>query len=397
MAIILSDAGHWKHLLPLTFTRPVGVLRPGILTMAEAWGLMAGQPVGFSTEDHLATKFPGAKADTVREVDASLLPLSELVEAVLRLEAGEALTHRGRTLAFCRAGFEPLEADAWEKLSTTWHAKGYPGEVIAFERPWHLFQHCGRAIQNDFAFLTKHRTSAPLHASNTVIGDPSLIFLEPGATVHASVLNTGNGPIWIGEGAEVMEGSLLRGPVALGAHAQFKMGTKVYGPSAFGPGCRVGGEVNNSVMLGYSNKGHDGFLGNSVLGEWCNLGAGTNNSNLKNTYGRVKVWSYAEENMLDTGLQFCGLVMGDHSKSGIATMFNTGTVVGVCANVFGADFPPKRIPSFAWGGASGFDTYEFERATETAHRVMARRDVELTTEDEAILKEVFKRDSVEEV
>lgn len=395
MAIILSDAGHWKQLLPLTFTRPVGALRPGILSTSEAWGLMAGAPVGFNTENYLAAKFPLVKADVVREVDASLLPIPELVEAVLRLDVGEALTHRGRTLAFCRAGLEPLEADAWEKLSTTWRAKGYSGEVIDHTRTWHLFQHCGRAIQNDFAFLTKHRSSGSLHASNTVIGDPSHIFLEPGATVHASVLNTTNGPIWIGEGAEVMEGSLLRGPIALGAHGQFKMGTKVYGPCAFGPGCRVGGEVTNSVMLGHSNKGHDGFLGNSVLGEWCNLGAGTNNSNLKNTYGRVKLWSYAGENMQDTGLQFCGLIMGDHSKSGIATMFNTGTTVGVCANVFGEGYPPKRIPSFAWGGASGFDTYEFERATETAHRVMARRDVELTDVDEAILLEVFKRDNVE--
>jgi UDP-N-acetylglucosamine diphosphorylase/glucosamine-1-phosphate N-acetyltransferase len=396
MSILLSDADHWKHLLPLTFTRPVGALRPGMLTIAEAWERSTGLPVGYNTEEYLRPKFHAVKADVVREVDATLLPTPDLVVAVRELQVGEALTHRGRSLAFCRAGIEPLETDAWEALTTSWRAKVFPGEVISYERPWSLFQHCGRAILNDFALLTKGRPSQPLHASNTVIGEPSLVFLEEGALVHASILNTNAGPIYIGKDAEVMEGCMLRGPIALGQHAQIKMGAKIYGPSAFGPECRIGGEVNNSVMLGFSNKGHDGFLGNSVLGEWCNLGADTNNSNLKNTYGQVKAWSYVEENMVSTGLQFCGLIMGDHSKSGINTMFNTGTVVGVCSNVFGADFPPKRIPSFGWGGASGFDTHEFERAMETAHRVMDRRGVDFTPVDEEILKVVFHRDNAEE-
>ena len=264
------------------------------------------------------------------------------------------------------------------------------GEPISFTRPWHVFQHCGKAIINDFVLITEGRRSQRIGAQNTVIGDPNLIFLEEGAVVEASILNTNSGPIYIGHGAEVMEGAMLRGPIALGDHAQIKMGAKIYGPSAFGPECRVGGEVNNSVMLGYSNKGHDGFLGNSVLGEWCNLGADTNNSNLKNTYGEVSTWSYAEEKMVNTGLQFCGLIMGDHSKSGINTMFNTGTVAGVCANIFGGDFPPKHIPSFAWGGASGFDTHEFEKALETCKRVMERREVDFTRTDMAILKAVFE-------
>ena len=396
MSIILSDAEHWKRLLPLTFTRPVGALRPGILTIAEAWERLSGSVVGFSTETYLRSKFPGVNAEIVHEVDATLLPTRELVHAVMELRIGEALTHRGRSLAFCRAGIEPLEAGGWEALSTIWRAKVFPGEVISFERPWNLFQHCGRAIVNDFELLTQGRTSQPLDASNTVIGDPSLIFLEPGAVVYASILNTNGGPIHIGQAAEVMEGCMLRGPIALGQHAQLKMGAKIYGPSAFGPECRIGGEVNNCVMLGYSNKAHDGFLGNSVLGEWCNLGADTNNSNLKNTYGEVKVWGYEEENMIGTGLQFCGLVMGDHSKSGINTMFNTGTVVGVCANVFGADFPPKRIPSFSWGGAGGFDTYEFDKAVETCFIVQERRGVKFTVADEELLKEVFHRDNAEE-
>lgn len=396
MAILLSDADHWKHLLPLTFTRPVGALRPGILTIAEAWERRTGMPTGYNTQEYLRPKFHGVKADIIREVDATLLPTPELVNAVLALEVGEALTHRGRSLAFCRAGIEPLEADAWEALTTIWHAKVFPGEVLSFNRPWSIFQHCGRAILNDFDLITKGRQSQALHASNTVIGDPSLVFLEPGAVVYASMLNTTGGPIYIGKDAEVMEGAMLRGPIALGQHAQIKMGAKIYGPSAFGPECRIGGEVNNSVLLGFSNKGHDGFLGNSVLGEWCNLGADTNNSNLKNTYGQVKAWSYVEENMVGTGLQFCGLIMGDHSKSGINTMFNTGTVVGVCSNIFGSGFPPKRIASFAWGGAEGFDQYEFERALETCHRVMDRRGVEFTNVDEEILKEVFHRDNADD-
>jgi UDP-N-acetylglucosamine diphosphorylase/glucosamine-1-phosphate N-acetyltransferase len=225
-----------------------------------------------------------------------------------------------------------------------------------------------------------------------VVGDPNLIFLEEGAVVEASVLNTKAGPIYIGKDAEVMEGCLLRGPLVLGDHAQLKMGAKIYGPSAFGPECRVGGEVNNSVILGYSNKGHDGFLGNSVLGEWCNLGADTNNSNLKNTYGPVRAYSYAEGSDVDTGLQFCGLIMGDHAKSAINTMFNTGSVVGVGANVFGGGFPPKHIPGFAWGGAQGMETCEIDRALITMRRVMERRQVPLTAVDEAMLRRVFQLD-----
>jgi UDP-N-acetylglucosamine diphosphorylase/glucosamine-1-phosphate N-acetyltransferase len=207
--------------------------------------------------------------------------------------------------------------------------------------------------------------------------------------VEACTLNTRNGPIYIGKDAEVMEGCLIRGPFALGDRAQLKMGAKIYGPTVIGPECRVGGEVNNSVITGFSNKAHDGFLGNSVLGEWCNLGADTNNSNLKNTYGNVQVWSYAEGRQVDTGAQFCGLFMGDHAKSGINTMFNTGTVVGPCANVFGGGFPPKHIPGFAWGGADGFDVYDIERAIATARRVMDRRHIPLSSVDEGVLRYVF--------
>ncbi|MFN3875537.1 MAG: putative sugar nucleotidyl transferase [Flavobacteriales bacterium] len=379
MAIILSDAGHHRDLLPLTFTRPVAQLRPGILRISEGWQLRSGLPVGFRTEPCLAAAFGPPPGDEPRfEVDGALFPTDELVAAVLDLKPGEALVKDGRALAFGIAGREAPEPAAWTQPPPYQRRVEFAGGVIAFARPWHVFQHCGAAIAHDFKALTEGRRSQPLSALNTVVGDPSLVFLA--------------GPIYIGRGAEVMEGCLLRGPIALGDGAQLKMGARIYGPSAFGPECRVGGEVSNSVVLGFSNKGHDGFLGNSVLGEWCNLGADTNNSNLKNTYGEVKVYSYAEGREVGTGLQFCGLFMGDHAKSGINTMFNTGTVVGVAANVFGAGFPPKRIPSFAWGGAAGFDAYDVERAIVAAGRVMERRHQVLTPQAEAVLRQVFAID-----
>ncbi len=393
MSILLADAGHWQHLLPLTFTRPVGALRPGILTLADAWWRMTELPVGYRTEHYLQAKFPGVKGEVVREVDASLLPTPELVGAVLDLEVGQVLLSGDRPLAYCRPGIEAEQPLDWQRPDPCWRARSFTGEVVSYTHPWHLFQQCGKAILNDFVLLTEGRRSAHLSNQNTVIGDPNLIFLEEGAVVEASILNTNNGPIYIGKGAEVMEGCMLRGPIAIGDHAQLKMGAKVYGPSSFGPECRVGGEVNNIVMLGFSNKGHDGFLGNSVLGEWCNLGADTNNSNLKNNYGPVRVFSYEADDMIDTGLTFCGLIMGDHSKSGINTMFNTGTVVGVCANVFGSGFPPKHIPSFSWGGADGFDEHALDKALGTMARVMERRNVRLTVEDERLYAHLFERTS----
>ena len=388
MSIILSDAGRYRSLLPLTFTRPVGALRPGALTIADCWWRMTELPVGYRTEPYLQEKFPAGPADVTREVDGGLLPTPDLVGAVLDLDPGQMLVRDGRVLAFCEPGkASPSDRD-WNAPPIYLKAVPYSGELIQFERPWDLFRHCGAAVRNDFALLTDGRRSQPLSALNTVIGDPGLVFLEEGAKVEASVLNTSGGPIYIGKNAEVMEGCLIRGPLALGDGAQLKMGAKIYGPCAFGPECRVGGEVNNSVLLGYSNKGHDGFLGNSVLGEWCNLGADTNNSNLKNTYGTVKAWSYAEQEMVETGLQFCGLVMGDHSKSAINTMFNTGTVVGVCTNVFGSGFPPKHVPGFRWGGGEGFVEHHLDKALDTAKRVMERRGMLLTEVDAAILRHV---------
>ena len=387
--IILADAGLHTHLLPLTFTRPVGSLRPGILTIGEAWARMTEMPVGYRTEAYLQPKHPLHADQAIIEVVGGLLPTPDVVGAVLDLEPGQMLLSGQRVLAFHGEGVGGPSIADWSVPPTYLRPVQFTGELVLIERPWHMYQHCGRAIINDFALLTEGRRSQPISALNTVVGDPALIFLEPGAEVEASILNTKNGPIYVGRGAEIMEGCMVRGPVALGEGAVLKMGAKVYGPSAFGPECRVGGEVSNSVLQGYSNKGHDGFLGNSVLGEWCNLGADTNNSNLKNTYGDVQAFSYVTKCQVDTGLQFCGLVMGDHSKSGINTMFNTGTVVGVAANVFGGGFPPKHVPSFVWGGAEGFSEHTLSKALETAQRVMARRHVPLTAIDRAILEHVY--------
>ena len=392
MSIVLSDAGWHAHLKPLTFTRPVGQLRPGILPLGEGWYVRSGLGVGYRTEAYLSAAFPLPIEHVQFEVDGALFPTDALVSAVMDLRPGEVLVQAGRALAFGSEGKgHPAVAD-WSTPPSYLKRIEFSGEVIRIERPWHLFQNCGAAIAHDFKLLTEGRRSERLSAMNTVVGDPNLIFLEEGAVVEASILNTKNGPIYIGKGAEVMEGCMLRGPIVVGDHAQLKMGAKIYGPSAFGPECRVGGEVTNSVILGYSNKGHDGFLGNSVLGEWCNLGADTNTSNLKNTYGSVQVWSYAEGKQVDSGQQFCGLIMGDHAKSGINTMFNTGTVVGVAANVFGGGFPPKHIPGFAWGGADGFEVYDIERALSTARKVMERRHMPLTVLDEAMLRHLFSVD-----
>jgi UDP-N-acetylglucosamine diphosphorylase/glucosamine-1-phosphate N-acetyltransferase len=345
--------------------------------------------VGYRTEGYLAASFPIPPGIPSYEVDGSLFPTDQLVSAVLDLRAGQVLVQEGRALAFALEGDAVPAPLDWSGPPAYLRQVVFTGEVIRFERPWHLFQHCGKAIAHDFALLTEGRRSQRLSALNTVVGDPDLIFLEEGAVVEASILNTKNGPIYIGKDAEVMEGCIIRGPMVLGDHAQLKMGAKVYGPSAFGPECRVGGEVNNSVMLGYSNKGHDGFLGNSVLGEWCNLGAVTNNSNLKNTYGSIKVHSYESGGDVDTGLQFCGLIMGDHAKSGINTMFNTGTVVGVCSNIVGAGFPKKHIPSFSWSISEKIRPYDLEKAFETIHAVYARRSKIITDREVRILSHIY--------
>jgi UDP-N-acetylglucosamine diphosphorylase/glucosamine-1-phosphate N-acetyltransferase len=379
--LIIADGPFRENLLPLTFTRPVCDMRVGILTIREKWERVLSTISSTITEDYLSKKFPVQTAADNVIVCGSVCPTAELVTAIGKLSIGQQLVHDGLVLASrsASAGKDVLEqkGDAVE----------FTGELTIIRHPWDIFSKNGIELNADFDAITAGRESAPLSSSNTVIGN-GRIFLEEGASVEAAVLNTGNGPIYIGKDAEVMEGSVIRGPFALCDHSQVKLGAKIYGPTTVGPHSKVGGEVNNSVIFGYSNKGHDGFLGNSVLGEWCNLGADTNNSNLKNNYDEVRVWSYPTGRFERTGLQFCGLIVGDHSKSGINTMFNTGTVVGVSANVFGGGFPRTFIPSYTWGGAAGFTEYRIDKALETAKRVMQRRGIALDSTEEGILRHV---------
>ncbi|MDB4678289.1 GlmU family protein [bacterium] len=382
MNYILFDDSREK-LLPLTFTRPVCDLRIGIHTIREKWETCLKTSTSTLTEDYLSVKFPMVSAFENILINGSVCPSAELTSEIESLKNGDRLMKEGKLLA------ARVDGDVSTFQKETEGEKEFRGEILAIKNPWDIFSKNGKAIESDFELITAGRTSAKLSESNTIIGNGE-VFLEEGAKAEASIFNTSNGSIYLGKNSEVMEGSVIRGPFALCEGSQVKMGAKIYGPTTVGPQSRVGGEVNNSVIIGYSNKGHDGFLGNSVLGEWCNLGADTNNSNLKNNYDEVRVWSYGAQRFAKTGLQFCGLIMGDHSKSGINTMFNTGTVVGVSTNVFGSGFPRTFIPSFQWGGAAGFSEYNQEKAFATAERVMQRRGKQFDSNEKAILSSVFE-------
>ena len=284
-------------------------------------------------------------------------------------------------------GMEPDDFSEQAIISRS-EVKTYSASIRLIQRPWQIFKENGEELESDWQLLNLQPNPDALSKTNTLIGNR--IHISEGATIEAAILNTATGPIYIGPDAEIMENAAVRGPFALGAHSVLKMGAKIYGPTTLGPHVKVGGEVSNCVIFGYSNKAHDGFLGNSVIGEWCNLGADTNNSNLKNNYAEVKLWDYPSERFVPTGLQFCGLIMGDHSKCGINTMFNTGTVVGVSANIFGSGFPRNFIPSFSWGGANKMIEYRLETALEVAEKVMQRRGIELTQVDRTILTHIYQ-------
>jgi UDP-N-acetylglucosamine diphosphorylase/glucosamine-1-phosphate N-acetyltransferase len=381
MNYILFDGAVRTQLLPFTFTRPVADIRIGILTIREKWEKYLNTTTSTITEDYLSEKWPMVEMEENVMINAAFLPTVELVEQIKNLQPGEAVFHEEDVVAFHAYEEQDVEFANCSAIEME-------GRAMMVEHTWDIFRLNAEAIVADFELLTDGRKSRKLSSTNQVIGAEN-IFLEEGAKVECAILNASDGPIYIGADAEVMEGSIIRGPFALCDHATIKMGAKIYGSTTVGPHSKVGGEVNNSVIFGYSNKGHDGFLGNSVLGEWCNLGADTNTSNLKNNYAEVRLWDYASERFAPTGLQFCGLMMGDHSKCGINTMFNTGTVVGVSANIFGAGFPRNFIPSFSWGGSGGTTTYKTSKAFEVAEKVMARRDIEFSEQDKAILDQVF--------
>ncbi len=385
MNYILFDDYSWDNLLPLTFTRPTSEIRTGILTIKEKWEKYLNQSCSYLTKDYLANKFPLKQEQYNILINGSILPSRQLFKEIEELKPGQTLVKDNDIIA---GYLEKQEIEAFRnKELRDIEIKEYKGEVIKINHPWQIFQHNGEAINHDFNLLTNGRTSAPLSETNRVMGSEK-IFIEEGATVEFATLNATKGPIYIGKDTEIMENSSIRGPFAMCEHAVVKMGAKIYGPTTLGPYSKGGGEINNSVFWGYSNKAHDGFLGNSVIGQWCNLGADTNNSNLKNNYTQVKLWNYVEERFLKTSLQFCGLIMGDHSKCGINTMFNTGTVVGVNANIYGEGFPRNFIPSFAWGGAKGFQVYKLNKALEVAETVMKRRNIALDDTEKKILSEI---------
>ncbi len=387
--VILFDSDTRENLLPLTFTRPVANLRIGILSISEKWEKWLDAEVSFITQDYLTKKFPIRISEDNFVINGSVLPSGWLCRLVEQLELNEALLQNGELIAarLNATQFEHLIHD--EEIE---ELQGFDVEETPFikiSNICELFTENGKAIEEDFEFLTRNRQSQMISDSNKVIAREH-IFIEEGAIVECSTLNASEGPIYIGKDARVMEGAMIRGPFALCNNATVKMGAKIYGGTTIGPYSKIGGEVNNSILTGYSSKGHEGYLGNSILGEWCNIGAGTNTSNLKNNYAEVKLWNYEQERFLPTGQQFCGLILGDHSKCGISTMFNTGTTVGVSANIFGSGFPRNFIPSFSWGGANGYSTYTIQKAFETAERVMARRNIEFGDLDKSILEKVFQ-------
>ncbi len=380
--VLFDELNDWKNLLPLTFTRPVSEIRIGILTIREKWELYLNTGAGFQTQDHLSKKFKNTASGDTLFINAAILPDNDLLDAINGLGKNELLVQNGRRLVFKGT------AEHFTKGSYGVE-KNYNQPLLCIDNVWDIFKKNAEVLSADFKKITGGRKSQPLSKSVTVIGDPALIFLEAGAKAEACILNTTGGPVYLAEDAEIMEGSMVRGPFALGAHSALKLGTKVYGASTVGPHCKVGGELSNSVIFGYSNKAHDGFLGNSVIGEWCNLGADSNNSNLKNNYGNVKLYNYAQNKQIDTGLQFCGLIMGDHSKSGINTMFNTGTVVGVGSNIYGGGFPATYIPNFSWGGSQGFESYRLDKLFETAEKVFERRGLVFDETEKNILSHIY--------
>ena len=375
MNVILFDSNR-SNFYPLSYTRPISEFRIGILTIKEKWTHYY-KNISTKTEDYLVSKYPIRKQKENLWIDASVLPSKELKTELDSLRNGEVLESNGKIIAFKNVNYSFKNLN---KINTSIL-------VNSIENICDIFSDNGREIEADFKLLTKARKSQKISNTNTVIGKH--IFIEKGAKISCSILNAENGPIYIGKNTEIMEGAIIRGPFAMGENAVLKMGAKIYGPTTLGPHCKVGGEVNNSVFFGYSSKAHDGFLGNSVIGEWCNLGADTNNSNLKNNYAEVKLWNYEMERFKKTGLQFCGLIMGDHSKCGINTMFNTGTVIGVSANIFGSGFPRNFVPSFSWGGASGFQVYKLPKVFEVASKVFERRKLDFDENEQNILSEVY--------
>ncbi len=386
MNYIVFDANRTSF-LPFTHTRAVADIRCGILTMRERWELYLQQTTGTLTETYLQPQYQPNEGNDNLFINGAVAGTCELTEAIGKLLAGQKLVKNDTVIA-ARTGHHTTLPTLLEKLPQL-ETCTFEGDVTCLQHIWDIFSLNDKLIREDYLLLTHKRTSAPIPEHVIVTGKENL-FIEEGAIINAgTIINATTGPVYIAKGAEVLEGTMIRGPLALCSGAGLKMGAKIYGATTIGPGCKVGGEINNAVFFANSNKGHDGYLGNAVIGEWCNLGADTNCSNLKNNYDTVKIWDEAQGKLVSTGLTFCGLLMGDHSKCGINTMFNTGTVVGVSANIYGGGFPEKFLPSFSWGGSDGMVSYDFNRAMDTANRMMQRRGKQLLPAEVAIYQHIF--------
>ncbi|RYX83230.1 glucose-1-phosphate thymidylyltransferase [bacterium] len=381
--IFFADTAQYT-LLPLTFTRPVADLRVGILTIAEKWQKYLQQDTSFITLNYLQQKFPLKIAEQNLLINSSICPDEALLEAINNLQEGQVLKQQNLLIA---AHISGPNVKNWESVITSFININYTQKLVKITYPEDIFMLNDAELRKDFVLLTKGKSSAAISQTNTVLGED--FFAEEGATAECANFNTKLGPIYLSKNSEVFEGANIRGSFFLGECSQVKMGAKIYGGTTIGPHCTVGGEIKNSVLWGYSSKGHEGYLGNSVLGEWCNIGADSNNSNLKNTYAEVKLWDYSTKKLRNTGLQFCGLIMADHAKCGINTMFNTGTMVGVNSNVFGAGYPPKFIPDFSWGGISHNEIYAINKALETAKLVFERKGRNFNEVETQILTHIF--------
>ena len=381
--LVFSDAQYWGDFLPLTFTRPVAELRIGILTFQERWKkLLEIEDIAFLTEDYLQEKFKKPESKESLLIVPNFLPTESVLEQIKKIKQGEALIYQNEVIA-AKLNMRDFSLSQITKMTDV------EGELLFVKSPSDIFTYNQQFLDYDFELLTRNRKSQELSETNNFLGDKKDLFIEEGAEIEFATLNCKTGKIYVGKNAEIMEGTMIRGSLALCEGSKINMGAKVYGATTIGPHSKVGGEVNNIVIFGYSNKGHEGFVGNSVIGEWCNLGADTNSSNLKNNYANVKLWNYRHSKFVDTGLQFCGLIMGDHSKSAINTQFNTGTVVGVAANIFKTGFPPNLVKSFSWGGMNGDESYKLDKVFEVMERVMQRRKVDLTDVDKSIISHIY--------
>lgn len=378
--ILFDDPLIRLNLLPFTFTRPTSRIRVGILTIAEKWEKRLNTTASYKTEPYLQPKFPVKSTSENLLVNGAVCPDEKLVDNVKTLPAGYYLVKGSLLIAANRPEAEMNSSNTVE----------YQDEITVIDKTWKIFSENGKQIRTDFKMVTANRKSQAITDKHTVVYGEENLFVEEGVDIKAAIINAEPGPVYLGKNSIIQEGAIIRGTFAMCEGAHLNMGAKMRGDTTVGPFSKVGGEVSTSVIFGYSNKAHDGFLGCSVLGEWCNLGADTNTSNLKNNYEPVKLWSHIKQEFESTGLQFCGLMMGDHSKCSINTMFNTGTVVDVSANVFGTGFPRNYIPSFSWGGSEGFCTYHANKALATAHAAMSRRNMVLDDIEKQLLLNVFE-------